>query len=145
MGRNSSALKHKGVDGEYDTTLFTAHAHILFLATFPTKSIELHTIYAMLKHPSCSFQCQGISGLGCVSLMSLTWLMIVCVHVSMHTCMYLYYNKVNQIYDRYSGSQCVSSKGNSTWSSPLICWSSLDCLYGIWDSFRENCPTVNML
>ena len=26
VGRNSSALKHKVVDGEYDTTLFTAHA-----------------------------------------------------------------------------------------------------------------------
>ena len=45
-----------------------------------------------------------------MSLMSLTSLMIVCVHVSMHTCMYLYYNKVNQIYDRYSGSQCVAAK-----------------------------------
>ena len=46
MGRNSSALKHKVVDGEYDTTLFTAHAHVLSLLGYIShKSIELHAHY----------------------------------------------------------------------------------------------------
>ena len=90
------------------------HSICTFSCLHGHKSIELHAIYARLKHPSFSLQCRGISGLGCVSLISLTSFMIVCAHVSIciHVCIYctLYYNKVNQLYDRYS---CVRSKGNN--------------------------------